>query len=91
MTVTVDEKNGHVFLSIRDTGIGIPTEHQDRVFERFYRVDKGRSKREGGTGLGLSIVKHITAKYAGQITLVSRPDEGTSIRVTLPVTEEGRR
>ena len=75
-------------IGVSDTGIGIPLEHQSRVFERFYRVDKGRSKREGGTGLGLSIVKHITAKYGGRITLVSRPEEGTSIRVTLPITEE---
>ena len=75
-------------IGVSDTGIGIPLEHQSRVFERFYRVDKGRSKREGGTGLGLSIVKHITAKYGGRITLVSRPEEGTSIRVTLSITEE---
>lgn len=91
VTVRISPDAYQCVISVVDTGIGIPLEHQSRVFERFYRVDKGRSKREGGTGLGLSIVKHITAKYAGQITLVSRPDEGTSIRVTLPVTEEGRR
>ena len=75
-------------ISVIDTGIGIPMEHQSRIFERFYRVDKGRSRREGGTGLGLSIVKHISAKYGGQITLSSRPEEGTSIRVTLPVQQD---
>ena len=91
VTVRISPDAYQCVISVVDTGIGIPLEHQSRVFERFYRVDKGRSKREGGTGLGLSIVKHITAKYAGQITLVSRPDKGTSIRVTLPVTEEGRR
>ena len=89
VTVEVAETDRDVTLLVRDTGIGIPEGDQSRVFERFYRVDK--SHPSGGTGLGLSIVKHITAKYAGQITLVSRPDEGTSIRVTLPVTEEGRR
>ena len=90
VTVRISPDAYQCVISVVDTGIGIPLEHQSRVFERFYRVDKGRSKREGGTGLGLSIVKHITAKYSGQITLVSRPDEGTSIRVTLPVTEEDR-
>ena len=72
-------------ISVSDTGIGIPIEHQPRIFERFYRVDKGRSKREGGTGLGLSIVKHIVAKYGGQITLTSRVDAGTTIKIILPV------
>lgn len=90
VTLTVGQGAEGPEVTVADTGIGIPPEDQSRVFERFYRVDKGRSKREGGTGLGLSIVKHITAKYSGQITLVSRPDEGTSIRVTLPVTEEDR-
>ena len=81
VTVTVDEKNGHVFLSIRDTGIGIPTEHQDRVFERFYRVDKSRSKATGGTGLGLAIVKHIVAQHGASISLESQEGKGTEIRV----------
>lgn len=72
-------------IGVADSGIGIPMEHQARIFERFYRVDKGRSKREGGTGLGLSIVKHIAAKYGGKITLSSKVDQGTSIRVALPI------
>ena len=81
MSVTVDEKDGHVFLSIKDTGIGIPREHQDRVFERFYRVDKSRSKATGGTGLGLAIVKHIVAQHGASISLESQEGKGTEIRV----------
>ena len=62
-TVTIDlaKEDGHIRLSVSDTGIGIPAEHQSRVFERFYRVDKSHSKLSGGTGLGLSIVKHAAA------------------------------
>ena len=81
VSVTVDEKDGHVFLSIKDTGIGIPREHQDRVFERFYRVDKSRSKATGGTGLGLAIVKHIVAQHGASISLESQEGKGTEIRV----------
>lgn len=81
VTVTTDEENGHVFLSVKDTGIGIPKEHQDRVFERFYRVDKSRSKATGGTGLGLAIVKHIVAWHGAKISLESQEGKGTEIRV----------
>ncbi len=73
-----------VFLKVTDTGIGIPEEAQSRVFERFYRVDKGRSKKAGGTGLGLAIVKHITALYHGTLELSSIVGEGTSVTITLP-------
>ena len=69
-------------LTVRDTGIGIPKEHRAHVFERFYRVDKSRSKQTGGTGLGLAIVKHIAEKYGAEIQLESRENEGTSISVT---------
>lgn len=66
---------------MRDNGIGIPEEQHQRVFERFYRVDKSRSKETGGTGLGLAIVKHIAAIYSAQIELHSIVDQGTDIRV----------
>lgn len=69
-------------LLVRDTGIGIPHIHQERIFERFYRVDKSRSKSTGGTGLGLAIVKHIVAVHHAQISLVSEVNQGTEIVVT---------
>ncbi|MBO4848237.1 MAG: hypothetical protein J5586_03695 [Clostridia bacterium] len=69
------------FVSVRDTGIGIPEEHRAHVFERFYRVDKSRSKQTGGTGLGLAIVKHIAEKYGGEISLESEVGRGTDISV----------
>ncbi len=81
VTVTADTENSRVFLSVRDTGIGIPREHQERIFERFYRVDKSRSRQNGGTGLGLAIVKHIVAQHSAEITLESEPGKGTEIRV----------
>lgn len=84
VNVTVAETGTVTSISVEDTGIGIPAEHQDRVFERFYRVDKGRSKKTGGTGLGLAIVKHIAALYGGELTLRSVPGEGTAITVSFP-------
>ena len=68
-------------LVVEDTGIGIPKKQQERVFERFYRVDKSRSKQTGGTGLGLAIVKHIVAQHNAKITLESEEDIGTKITV----------
>ncbi|MGN0168316.1 MAG: ATP-binding protein [Acetatifactor sp.] len=68
-------------LAVKDTGIGIPKEHQDRIFERFYRVDKSRSKSTGGTGLGLAIVKHIVAKHGAKMELQSEVGKGTEIKV----------
>ena len=82
VTLTVGNKDGAAFVSVKDTGIGIAPEHTERVFERFYRVDKSRSKQSGGTGLGLSIVKHIAASFGGKITLNSTLGEGTEITVT---------
>ena len=75
-------KDGKRFVTVKDTGIGIPPEQTDRIFERFYRVDKSRSKQSGGTGLGLSIVKHIAQALGGKITVESRVGEGTEITVT---------
>lgn len=71
-------------ITVRDTGIGIPIADQARVFERFYRVDKGRSKQRGGTGLGLAIVKHIVSHYKGTIYLTSELEKGTVIEMILP-------
>ena len=72
-------------LTVSDTGIGIPPEHRDRVFERFYRVDKSRSKATGGTGLGLAIVKHVAEQHRAVIDLTSEMGKGTKITVTFPV------
>lgn len=90
--VTVKEENpekGHTFgnktvISIRDTGIGIPKNEQDRVFERFYRIDKSRSKELGGTGLGLSIVKHAAKFHDAAINLSSKEGEGSTFTITFP-------
>ena len=81
VTVTTAHKNGGVILSVKDTGIGIPKEHQERVFERFYRVDKSRSKQSGGTGLGLAIVKHIVAQHHAEMNLESEPGRGTKVEI----------
>ncbi len=80
--VAVKNENGQPVLCVEDTGIGIGKEHQERIFERFYRVDKSRSKSTGGTGLGLAIVKHIVAKNRAVLALESEQGEGTRITVT---------
>ena len=82
--VEVAQDGGTAAVTVRDTGIGIPPEHQSRVFERFYRVDKSHSKASGGTGLGLSIVKHAVQYHHGVIQLKSEVRKGTEIRVTFP-------
>jgi hypothetical protein len=81
VTIMTGTENGHPTLTVKDTGIGIPKESQKRVFERFYRVDKSRSKSTGGTGLGLAIVKHIVAQHEAQISLESEEGVGTTIKV----------
>ena len=79
--ILLDEVGGHARIRVRDTGIGIPKEHQQKVFERFYRVDKSRSKETGGTGLGLSIVKHAAAWHHASLEAESVPDKGTRITI----------
>lgn len=84
VTVDIHADNDGCTLMVSDTGIGIPTEHHSRIFERFYRVDKSHSKETGGTGLGLSIVKHAVSYHGGKIEMNSTPGKGTEIRVWFP-------
>lgn len=79
--VKIEESGNKVALSVKDTGIGIASKHHDRIFERFYRVDKSRSKETGGTGLGLSIVKHGALLHHADIELKSKPGEGTEVKL----------
>jgi len=87
VTVTAEREGAMVHLKIADQGEGIPPEHIERVTERFYRVDTGRSRSIGGTGLGLSIVKHIVERHRGRLTIESRQGEGTTVHVRLPIAE----
>ena len=84
VTVSTAEENGQPVLRVADTGIGIPAAEQDRVFERFYRVDKSHSRAIGGTGLGLSIVKHAAAYHHARVALESTLGTGTTVTVTVP-------
>jgi two-component system, OmpR family, phosphate regulon sensor histidine kinase PhoR len=84
VNVTCQRLPGHVRIRVRDTGIGIPSEHLPRLFERFYRVDKGRSRAAGGTGLGLSIVKHAVESFGGTVAVESQFGKGSVFTVTLP-------
>jgi two-component system phosphate regulon sensor histidine kinase PhoR len=83
-------RGSNVVLSVADNGIGISKEHLPRIFERFYRADKARSRELGGTGLGLAIVKHIAQLHGGRVEAESELGRGTTIRVVLPGNEETR-
>ena len=83
--MTAGREGDVVWVSVRDNGIGIPKEDIDHVFERFYRVDKARSRESGGTGLGLSIASEIVSRHNGKISLQSRLGKGTTITMALPV------
>ena len=76
-----------IVIQVADTGIGFGEEHRERIFERFYRVDKGRSRKRGGTGLGLSIVKNIVLRYGGSVSVSSKEGEGSCFTVELPIEE----
>ena len=85
VTVTAQRQRGMAVIRVADTGIGIPPEHLERLFERFYRVDTSRSREIGGTGLGLSIVKHLAGLYNGDVSVESTPDIGSVFTVRLPL------
>jgi two-component system phosphate regulon sensor histidine kinase PhoR len=78
-----------VDIRVRDTGVGIPRADLPRITERFYRVDKARSRELGGTGLGLAIVKHLVLAHGGELEITSEEGEGTTVRFTLPVAGAG--
>lgn len=84
VTVHTGRQDDRVVLAVSDTGIGIPPAHQQRIFERFYRVDKSHSKEIGGTGLGLSIVKHGAAYLGAAVTVESEPGNGSTFTLTWP-------
>ena len=84
--VTLDADHKFFYVTVDDSGIGIPEEYQDKIFERFYRVDKARSRETGGTGLGLSITKNIIQMHHGAIKVASKEDEGTTFSVRIPLT-----
>lgn len=84
VTVTVEERGQLIALAVKDAGPGIAAEHHDRIFERFYRVDKGRSREAGGTGLGLAIVKHVAQLHRGRVRLFSEVGRGSEFVILLP-------
>ena len=83
--VEARRENTDFVLAVRDSGVGIPQESLNRIFERFYRVDKGRSRKQGGTGLGLAIVKHVVNYYHGTVRVESEIGKGSTFTVRLPV------
>ena len=82
--ITIAAEQESAVIKVEDTGIGISSDHLPRIFERFYRVDKGRSRQSGGTGLGLSISRHIVEKHGGTITVDSMLNRGTTMIVSIP-------
>jgi two-component system sensor histidine kinase SenX3 len=90
VTISADASADRVVISVRDHGIGIPSRDLERVFERFYRVDKARSRATGGTGLGLSIVRHVAEGHGGDVTVESTEGEGSTFQLSLPLADSSR-
>jgi two-component system sensor histidine kinase SenX3 len=82
--VTIGQGDGWVTIAVADHGIGIPTRDLERIFERFYRVDRARSRDTGGTGLGLAIVRHVASNHGGHVEVCSREGEGSTFTLRLP-------
>jgi signal transduction histidine kinase len=89
--ISVRSDADEAVLTVRDTGVGIPSRDQGRIFERFYRVDRARSRETGGTGLGLSIVKHVVENHGGSVSVESTLGEGSTFTVRLPIGGKDRR
>ncbi|WP_456400221.1 sensor histidine kinase [Persephonella sp.] len=89
VVITAEKENHLIHINVTDTGIGIPKDSQPLIFERFYRVDKSRSRNVGGTGLGLSIVKHIAEAHKGKVEVKSEPNQGSTFTVKIPDRENG--
>lgn len=90
LSISAKDNNGRIELAVTDTGIGIPEQDLPRIFERFYRVDKARSREMGGTGLGLAIVKHIVLAHGGEVRVESKPGVGSTFTLSFPVREVGK-
>jgi two-component system phosphate regulon sensor histidine kinase PhoR len=84
--VTAARRGSDILIEVKDTGIGIPEADLPRIFERFYRVDKSRSRAMGGTGLGLAIVKHVVQAHGGTVEVASEVGKGSTFRIVLPAT-----
>jgi signal transduction histidine kinase len=89
--VDASAADGVICISVRDHGIGIPSRDLERIFERFYRVDRARSRATGGTGLGLSIVRHVAQAHGGDVTVESIEGEGSTFRLRLPLSSSSDR
>ena len=84
VTVLVEVLESAVAISVKDDGVGIPRAELERVFERFYRVDRARSRETGGTGLGLAIVRHVAENHGGRVLVESKPGDGSTFTIELP-------